>query len=200
MTPEAIVDFNLYLARGFFNARICGELIAELSGAAEDSATVYGLGESGSVDERVRKVARLAPSPKTVERVRRQLLEIREKVGAHFGLTIRDCEEPQFLRYRVGDFFVAHQDGNTGLLRSDRERSRQISVVIFLNQQSEIPEAGHYTGGALGFTEWRPGRRGGQYWLTGQTGTLVAFHSETTHEVAPVTWGERYSIVSWYGR
>ncbi|MEO8337310.1 MAG: 2OG-Fe(II) oxygenase [bacterium] len=29
-------------------------------------------------------------------------------------------------------------------------------------------------------------------------GTLVAFRSETTHEVTPVTHGERYTIVSWF--
>ena len=29
-------------------------------------------------------------------------------------------------------------------------------------------------------------------------GTLVAFPSETTHEVLPITHGERLSVVSWY--
>src|SRR5205085_1516987 len=31
-----------------------------------------------------------------------------------------------------------------------------------------------------------------------QPGTLVAFRAETTHEVTPVTHGERFTIVSWY--
>ena len=31
-----------------------------------------------------------------------------------------------------------------------------------------------------------------------EPGTLVAFRSETTHEVTPVTHGERFSIASWY--
>lgn len=199
MTLEATADFNLYLMRDFFNAHQCSELIAELSSVPEVPATVYGLAETGSVDQRVRNVARLAPSAETVARVTNRLVEIREAVGVHFGLNLSKCEEPQFLRYREGDFFVAHQDGNTGLLRSEREQSRQVSLVIFLNGQSEIPEAGHYVGGALVFSEWHPGRTAGQYSLTGEAGTLVAFPSETTHEVIPVTWGERYSIVSWYG-
>jgi predicted 2-oxoglutarate/Fe(II)-dependent dioxygenase YbiX len=29
-------------------------------------------------------------------------------------------------------------------------------------------------------------------------GSLVAFRSETTHEVIPVTHGERFTVVSWY--
>jgi predicted 2-oxoglutarate/Fe(II)-dependent dioxygenase YbiX len=34
--------------------------------------------------------------------------------------------------------------------------------------------------------------------LEAEPGTLVAFRSETTHEVTPVTHGERYTIASWY--
>jgi SM-20-related protein len=29
-------------------------------------------------------------------------------------------------------------------------------------------------------------------------GTLVAFRADTTHEVVPVTYGERYTIVTWF--
>lgn len=198
-TAEATARFNLYLVRDFFDARTCGEIIAELCSAQDSPATVYGVGESGSVDERVRRVLRLQPSPDTVERVTRRLVECRREVEAHFGISLNSCEDPQFLRYRVGDFFVAHQDGNTGLLLNDREQSRKISVVIFLNWQSETPEARSYGGGSLVFSEWRPDRIRGQFRFSGGVGTMIAFPSETTHEVIPVTRGERYSIASWYG-
>lgn len=198
-TSNEIALFNLYLIRSLFNAQTCGRIIAELARASEDPAAIYGLGAAGFVDERVRKVARLKPSAETVELVRRRLFEAREEVGAHFGVSLTSCEDPQFLRYRVGDFFVAHQDGNTGLLLSNREQSRKISLVIFLNSQSEISEVGPYVGGSLVFSEWRPGRRRGKFELAGETGMLAAFPSETTHEVTPVMSGERYSIVSWYG-
>lgn len=198
-TPEAAPRFNLYLIKDFLDARLCDEIINELGRAPEDLATVYGLGEGGAVDERVRKATRLLPSVETVERVNQRLVSVRERVGAHFGIPLNSCEDPQFLRYRVGDFFVAHQDGNTGLLLSEREQSRKTSLVIFLNRQSETSEAGSYGGGSLVFSEWRPGRILGQYSLTGEAGMLVAFPAETTHEVVPITRGERYSIVSWYG-
>ena len=197
MTLCGEAGFDLYVLRDFFDARVCRELLAELRRAAEGAAEVYGRGAAGDVDERVRKAARLAPSSETVGRVVRRLSECREEVGAHFGLSLSACEEPQFLRYRVGDFFVAHQDGNTGMLQSERELSRKISLVVFLNRQSESPEEGAYCGGSLAFSDWRKGRR--VFPFFGETGTLVAFRSETTHEVLPVTHGERYSIVSWYG-
>ena len=196
LTAEA---FNLYLDRGFFDSRQCGELIAELAVAPEAPATLYGRSQAGAVDERVRKVARLAPSAETVARVTQRLVEARPTIAAHFGIGLAHCEDPQFLRYREGDFFVAHQDGNTGMLLTDKEQSRKVSVVIFLNRQSEVPGPGAYGGGSLVFSEWRAGRKAGRYSLAAEAGMLVAFTADTTHEVTTVTWGDRYSIVSWYG-
>jgi SM-20-related protein len=197
MPPDAS-HFKLYLIRDFFDAHTCGEIIAELSAAEANAATVYGRGDAASVDERTRRAARLLPAPATVEGVSRRLLDRREEIGSHFGLQLSSCEEPQFLRYRVGDFFVAHQDGNTGMMQSEREQRRKISIVIFLNQHSETLQPECYSGGDLVFWEWRSGHDRGQFHLAGEPGTLVAFPSETTHEVIPVTEGERYSIASWY--
>lgn len=198
MPPDAS-DFKLYLIKDFFDAHTCSEIIAELSDAEVHTATVYGKADGASIDEHTRKAALLTPAPDLVDQVKRRLLESREEINSHYGLQLKSCEEPQFLRYREGDFFVAHQDGNTGMLQSEREQRRKISVVVFLNQQSETPESGCYGGGDLVFTEWRRGRNRGQFHFSAQPGTLVAFPSETTHEVIPVTHGERYSIASWYG-
>ena len=195
--PNTDSCFDLYMVRGFFDAETCRELITEMHRSPAGPATVYGR-ESGSVDERVRKATRLVPSSETVERVRRRLLEYRGEVGEHFGISLSGCEDPQFLRYRVGDFFVAHQDGNTGLLLLDREQSRKVSVVMFLNRQSEAPEADAYAGGSLVFSDWRARQDCREFRLSGEAGTMVTFHSEITHEVVPITHGERYSIVSWY--
>jgi SM-20-related protein len=196
---EACARFDLYVLKNFFDAEACAEFVGEMRRAPGGAASVYGRGGAGDVDERVRKVSRVTPSAETFGRVRRRLLECRAEVGEHFGLSLVACEEPQFLRYRVGDFFVAHQDGNTGMLLSERERSRKVSLVVFLNRQTEAPEAGAYGGGSLLFSEWRGGEGRVEFPLSGEAGTLVAFRSETTHEVLPVTRGERYTIVSWLG-
>ena len=196
MKPTPDSPFDLLLVTSFFDAETCRELITEMRRSPSAPAVTYGQGGPGSVNERVRKVERLMPAKETVAKVTRRLIDYRQKVGEYFGINLSGCEEPQFLRYRVGDFFVAHQDGNTGLLRLDTDRSRRISISIFLNRQSETPETDCYCGGSLVFSDWRAGR---EFRLEGETGTLVAFRSETTHEVIPVTHGERYSIVSWYG-
>lgn len=142
----------------------------------------------------MRRVARITLSSDTVEYVTQRIAECREKIAQHFGTRITSCEAPQFLRYREGDFFVAHQDGNTGLVRIETE-ARRVSVSIFLNSQAEQPGPETYCGGSLVFSDWRAGR---EFRLNGEAGTLVAFRSEVTHEVVPVTHGERYSIVSWF--
>ena len=190
--------YDLFLVRRFFDAPTCERIVAEMRAAEGVPAAVYGRGESGSVDERARRTVRLSPSRETAEFVRRRLLGCKAEVAAHFGVGLGDCEEPQFLRYRTGDFFAAHQDGNTGLLRLESDAARRVSTVIFLSRQSEAPEPGSYCGGALVFSDWRTGRA--DYSLRGEPGTLAAFRSETTHEVRPVTHGERLSIACWYVR
>ena len=111
--------FGLYLRRGFFDERTREEIVTAMRSAGGAPATVYGRGSSGSMDDSVRKSIRHQPSRETVESVRRRLLACKGEVEQHFQVSLTDCEEPQFLRYRVGDFFVAHQDGNTGMLRLD---------------------------------------------------------------------------------
>ena len=59
---DAGAGFDLYVLRNFLDAEACGELLGELRRASTAAAEVYGHGESGGVDERVRKAARLAPS------------------------------------------------------------------------------------------------------------------------------------------
>ena len=195
--PDGAARYELLLVRDFLNARERGALVAELRAAGGGPATVYGRGESGAVDEHVRRASRLAPRPETVEFVTRRLAEIKSRVEEHFGVKLASCEEPQFLCYREGDFFVAHQDGNTGLLRSERE-SRLVSVVVFLSRWAGESRGGDYRGGSLVFSDWRPGSTRGPFSLNAEPGTLVAFRAETTHEVTPVTSGERLSIACWY--
>jgi SM-20-related protein len=73
-----------------------------------------------------------------------------------------------------------------------------VSVVIFLSRQTDERDDGDYGGGSLVFSDWRPGSNRGPFHLGGEPGTLVAFRAETTHEVTPVTHGERLSIACWY--
>lgn len=197
---ELDARFDLFFVEEFFDAQTCEQLIAEIRTAWGGPATVYREGAATPVDESVRKTTRRMLSPETTEFVRQRLLERIEEVERHFQIVLNDCEAPQFLFYQEGDFFVPHQDGNTEQLQFDHLRVRRISVVIFLSRQSAQPAPGAYCGGSLVFydQEADPHRKELGFHLAGEPGLLVAFRSDTTHEVAPVTHGERYSIVCWY--
>lgn len=185
---------DLFIVKDFLAPDACREIVAEMEVAPGEAATIYGRTVSGAVDRGIRQTLRLRPADEIVNLIKTRLLGQQPAVEKHFGVTVTECEEPQFLRYRVGDFFVAHQDGNTGLLQLDTEL-RRISLVIFLSRESESVQPDSYCGGSLVFTDWRSSRN---YHVPGETGMLVAFRSETTHEVTPVTHGNRYSIVSWF--
>ena len=172
----------------FFDAATRAQILAELRNASAHEATVYGVGKS--VDTQVRRTKHVKASEATRELVLRKLEERRAEIERHFDVQTDLIEEPQFLRYETGDFFVAHQDGNTPLIRDDT-RFRRVSLVIFLSDRGE------YEGGELllhgKYPDFDRRER-----APAEPGTLVAFRAETTHEVTPLTRGERYTIVSWY--
>ena len=183
---------DLFVIEHFLEPDLCELIVVEMQALGGSAATVYGRTVSGSIEKNVRNTLRVTPSTETHELVIQRLLSCKSDVEQHFNVSLSECELPQFLRYREGDFFVAHQDGNTGLLRLDTEL-RLISTVIFLNEQSETPGIDVYGGGSLVFSNITS-----KYDMPAEPGTLVAFRSETTHEVTPVTHGERFSIASWY--
>ena len=185
---------NLFVAKQFLEPDTCREIVAEMSAAQSDAATVYGRTTTGAVEQSVRRTLRIRPSVATVESIVSRLVGVKDLVEKHFEVALSECEDPQFLHYREGDFFVAHQDGNTGMTRLDTEH-RLVSTVIFLSRESESPQVGAYCGGSLVFSDYRSDSK---FHMIGEPGMLVAFRAETTHEITPVTHGERYSIVSWY--
>jgi SM-20-related protein len=168
----------------------------EMTAAQGDPATVLGSAPQQRVTSDARKATRVAISQAARAAVVGLLERLEPRIEARFGRSLDGFEEPQFLRYGPGDYFVAHQDGNTPLVY-DQSRFRKVSAVIFLSAQSEHPAPRTFCGGSLVLHE-PVGHAGPPLTLAGAPGTLVAFPSETTHEVLPITHGERLSVVSWY--
>ena len=193
--PEAVpaTHFNLFLLRNFMDPEACANLRAELAESPTTQAPDYIQGTEGTIHETVRKTTSLHPSQETFDRVHKLLLEQTSALSQHFGETLTDCEPPQFLRYETGDFFVRHQDGNPRQDDFDHLRVRRISIVVFLNGFSAEPQADCYSGGVLHLSD-----ETNEFGLQGENGLLVAFTSDTFHEVIPVTSGERFTIITWF--
>ncbi len=187
--------FDWQVVENFLDAPACARLIDEIRHAKRYDALTYGKGDSGSVDNRVRRVQSATLGRETVAWVASKLDDYLPCLRKHFNLAPGGWEDPQFLRYATGDFFVAHQDGNTGLMQLDSDRLRRVSVSIFLNTENDMPGPDCYCGGSLVFTDRATNEK---IAVRGEPGKLIAFRSELTHEVTPVTWGERFAIVTWY--
>lgn len=197
--PEELIDrYGLLLITNFLDEATCLNVIAAVDVSNAKAATIHGYRDSAYVYDRIRKATRLELPPAITEPVTKRLLEHKRTIEQHFSISLHACENPQFLRYDVGDFFVAHQDGNTGLLQLTSDAERKVSVVIFLNGQSQEACSGTYSGGSLKFSDYSAKPPYDAFELPVYSGMLVAFRSELTHEVTPVTRGHRYSIVSWY--
>jgi predicted 2-oxoglutarate/Fe(II)-dependent dioxygenase YbiX len=186
--------FDLHAVERFFDVGACRRLIDEIRRAETSTALTFGKSNSGSVDERARKVRSATLDSPTVAEVTARLLDYLPHLRDHFGFPLSTIEEPQFLWYGPGDFFVAHQDGNTKLIQLESDRLRRVSLSIFLNQQSSEDLPDSYTGGSLVFTDHATGNRCD---VQGETGKLVAFRSELTHEVTPIKSGDRFAVVTW---
>lgn len=170
-------------------------LVAELDAAHGAPSTVLGADAGGRMDA-ARKSTKVAVSPETRARVRQRLMEHKPQLEAHFGIAVTECEEPQFLRYETGDYFVPHQDGNTPMVWDD-SRFRRISAVIFLSHRADEPAPDTYGGGSLVF-HGPYNALPQQVAASARPGSLVTFRAETTHEVTPVTHGVRYTIATWF--
>ena len=111
----------------------------------------------------------------------------RNLVAPRYNCQFKSYEPVQFLGYPVGGHYLGHNDGeqfNYETRQWVRLMERDISFVFYLNDQ--------YGGGELEF---------GDLGLTikPKKGMMIAFPSykEFAHKVHPVTWGHRYSLVSW---
>jgi SM-20-related protein len=190
------VSSEILLVPNFLEPALLERVVAAVCSADGNASLVYGGKSQSEVDLRVRSVRNLAVTDEVRNLVTGLLAAAQSRVGAHFGVALGGFEPPQFLRYQEGDFFVAHQDGNTPVVR-DQTLDRRVSVVIFLNAPSEEPGHGGYGGGALTLHGAYP-HFDERTVVPAAAGTLAAFRSETTHEVTPVTHGFRYTVVSWY--
>ena len=150
--------------------------------------------------ERVRKSLHAEVSKSSTSLVKERLMALKAKLENHFNLSFDDCEKPQFLVYKKGGYFQPHKDGEDEPGKPEYIKRRQISIVVFLNQESNKPAPDTYCGGALTFygliddPKWK--KYGFQ--LNGEAGLMVAFRSDLLHEVTTVTSGTRLAIVSWF--
>ncbi len=198
MDPSFFARFGLYVAPGFLDEDTCRCIREAMQEARHVEATIEDEGAL-EVDRSHRKTRVAKVEPETTALVRDRLNALRETLAEHFGLSLEECEKPQFLVYEEGDFFRPHMDSSDKA--ADEASGRRVSAVIFLNEASGEPGPETYGGGSLSFyglLQDDPKGEGVGLPLVGSQGAVVAFPSHLVHGVSPVTHGRRYSIASWF--
>jgi SM-20-related protein len=188
---------GLFVVERFFDDELSATLRAELRSSPGLPSTVERGGEY-IVDPNVRKTTRAAVSASAASYVDGRIAELRPDLEKHFGMPLSEYEPPYFARYREGDYFRPHADTGQAADAPDRIKARKVTVVIFLNGESDTPSGDSYCGGSLTFyglmddPRWKPMGLP----LIGESGLLVGFRADAIHEVTTITHGERYTIVS----
>ena len=199
--PEFLQRLGVFIMRDFLDSDRCAQICTDMRTASHEKATV-GHQETakgtGIVDETVRKVLHSELSGDTEAFVCSRLDELKPHLEKHFRMELTGYSGPHFLLYQPGGFYTPHTDRSEGA--PPNIACRRVSVVIFLNTASEEPGPGRYGGGALRFHRLLSGPRWENcaFSLDAVPGLLVAFDPTVLHEVLPVTFGERMTIVAWF--
>jgi SM-20-related protein len=198
-TAEFFNRVGLFTLRGFLDAKTCARLRAEAAGAKKVPGAVGSEGDEYRIDRASRRTG-IADVPDSAQKVvAERLSAVIPDIARHFGIEVEGRQSLQFLVYKKGDFFEAHRDRNESEGAASFSLRRRVSVVAFLNDESDEPREGSYGGGSLTFYGLLGGNRGKQVGLplVAEAGLLVAFDSRATHAVTPITHGERYTVVTW---
>ena len=104
-----------------------------------------------------------------------------------YNCEFKRYEPVQLLGYPVGGHYVGHNDAealNAKTREWEKTMPRDVSFLFYLNDQ--------YGGGELEFYDLG-------LTIKPKKGMMIAFPSyhEFAHKVHPVTWGHRYTLVSW---
>ena len=196
---------GLFVESEFLDAATCARIVAETRAAPAEKGIVVGRGDvremGGGIDESVRRVWNAQIRGATEVEISDRLERLRPRLEQHFNVRLNDCEGPNFLRYEEGGCHLPHRDSRPG--SPPEIRRRAVSVVIFLNPSTQDPTiADGYGGGELVLYELVDDPKWQKFGfpVEATAGLLLAYQSNQKHEVKPVRFGQRFTIVAWFLR
>lgn len=198
---ETLRASGLYIKRDFFSPGVCGDLRSEAGARPREAATIVSDGEV-VVDPTVRLAECFDIDDNGLRNeVQCRLVGVRPELAVHFEIDLSSFEPPQVIRYPTGGFYRPHKD-NEG--RASNELGevcrRRVSCVVFLNGAGSSASDGGFVGGALAFFRLArsPTAENCKTFLYPEPNLLVAFKSETYHEVLLVAAGVRWTLATWF--
>ena len=191
---------GLYVVPGFLAEDTCRELISIISAAPKRRGKVIAGAGASRADETRRSVDDVKVPKELTTNVKQSLVDLKDDLQRHFGMPLEwGGEGPDCLLYRSGDFFKPHADNEEyPPAPNSIINRRRVAVILFLNRHSREYQESCFGGGLLNFyglldgPKWKDCAFG----LEPEPGLLVAFPAGLIHEVTPITFGERYSILT----
>lgn len=195
---DILASLGLYLKKGFLDVSLCEELIAQMESTPSEAGYLKTSDRGDIADSNLRSARLSGISIDYAYLIRDRLEELKPDLEDYFDLKLKSQEKPQFLLYEPGGHYAPHRDVPSE--QSEKRvsiQSRVLSIVVFLNDRSGERS---YSGGELTFYELVSDPQWKDYGLPveAETGLLVAFRSDTLHEVRPVTEGKRFTIANWF--
>jgi SM-20-related protein len=196
---EFFARLGLFVRPNFLDAETCARLRAAANEAEKVPGAVGSEDAAYEIDVRTRRTDIADVSDETMELIAGPVDAITPAIAQHYSVQVEGRQSLQFLVYNEGDFFGAHTDRTEFEGGAKFSKRRLVSVVVFLNDQAKEPSPLTYGGGTLTFYGLLGGEKGEKVGLpvVGEEGLLVAFKSNITHAVTPVTHGERFTVVTW---
>jgi SM-20-related protein len=197
--PAFFRQLGLFVASRFLDPSYSAALCREMTASPTGEALIVARNGEEHFDEDIRKVDCRILATESRTALQHRLRGLMPALEKHFSVALADCEPPECLIYHPGYFFKPHRDGGYSG-NNAHTRRRRVSVVIFLNRESEVPAADAYGQGHLSFYDLLDGPHWNRcvFPLNADPGLLVAFPSEMLHEVTPVVHGRRFTVVSWF--
>src|SRR5262249_18799213 len=169
---------GLLAIRDFLDAELCARLREEML-AAKVSAGTVGTKTEDVIDEDIRRAAVAKVPADSKSLINSRLSDLQPKLESHFNPTLKRFEKPQFLIYSQGGFYTPHQDSSDDPEAVEYIKMRKVSVVIFLNSESEEPGKSFFVGGKVtffGFLKNPPLKKFG-FPMIGRERFLIRFRS-----------------------
>lgn len=130
--------------------------------------------------------------------VQSKFIDLKPKLESLFNISLNNADTPVIHSYAKGQKLLPHLDVQPS--SNEEGPLRKLSVVLFLNDETEKPARGSYCGGKLTFYNVfdKPPFNALGFPVKGERGLLVVFRPDILHEVTTVTAGRRLVVTSWF--
>ncbi len=198
-------QLGVFVEPSCFPVDVCRDLVRRMLVAPGEPASVYGSDNESAVKPQTRTTLSVEVPPEIDRVVCDRLEGLRPNLARHFKVALERCEAPNYLVYGPGAFFRPHMDTRPPSDTLSEHAGRLVSAVIFLSTPDaaaggDYAGNGDYAGGELRLFNLidEPAWRGIGFAGDPAPGLLLAFRSDTVHEVTPVTRGFRCTVATWF--